>query len=68
MRVSLFFASALLAISASAVVIESNYEDWEKKVTPITDDQDSFVWGDPDRRRREEPLLRSHPTHVEQVI
>ena len=75
MRFSLFLAAALVALTTNAIDLESQaqYDDWNKKVTPITDDS-TFLWiedpkGSGRWRKREQPAaaakpLPEHPSHV----
>ena len=75
MRFSLFLAAALVAITSNAIDLESQAQetDWNKKVTPISDDS-TFLWvedpkGSGKWRKREQPKsaakpLAAHPSHV----
>ena len=47
MRVSLFFASALLAISASAIAIENNASDFVQKPAPLSMEE-HLAWHEDD--------------------
>ena len=67
MRFSLFLAAALVAITSNAIDLESQaqFDDWNKKVTPITDDS-TFLWiedpkGSGKWRKRDQPKEAAKP-------